>query len=1568
MYDCNCLIHPFQNDPGTSQSQRVMEDLLSGAAKIDARDLADLLDYFMQMSRHVNFYYVRSGDTKMTVSDWQSFFQKSIPFTLASVIKTPSAEIEQNFALYNSLFEKRHSSTGLQLHAYFIYYRFINEINKWYLAVKGSGLPIESFLEILIKDKLQQPLKLFIAYTNAAVKWYGIKKIDFSKLDMEIWNIEANDLYAIDNSFQSDSNGIITYSKFQRINNLFQNFKTISTPFFDSLKLICAEAKNNLELSLLPLKEELQKKHPPHLGLLFAFLNIFRQLQDDLNGYTRKHLDFFYKDVLQIKSQDAVADKTHVIFEIQKQLEKYLIKKGLLVKDGKDLNKQQIFFSLDDDIVVNKTEVADTKTLFLNNQIGLEHTYLEGVYIANDATKANGIDKDFIDSQPKNFPTLGAKLSKYSDPETKIIKPYPNARLGFILSSPVLYLKEGTRTINITLACQLKDSLCADIGNEIIKASKDCCDDPELTSKIKNSGKNQYPNFLMSTAIFLQVQNLISEQYIYLSEDIFKLAKSKGLDEKSIQQLRDNFLKDIQPLTACYCDIPVYKTEISVNLTEWIPFIDSTVPDIKQLIDEIFKPESILNVVFSGEKDWVKPATTNISMSDLVSTIDASGKIIYTFELLINASVSADQPSVSFYDSKNLKEDFGTTQPLIKIELNDRLKLSPDISLPAQGGDKQKCCDQDASCCLLKNDNNPTQLISFYHFFRNVEVLKNTGTDNTRIDVQVCGLKNFIVQNDESLQDVNGPVYFFGTRPVVRNFDIYTLPIVHDTTNSGPSFYLGSKEVFCKNWKSVRINLNWKDKPNDFREYYKGYVVEDPNATPQVFGLDEDHFLIKVSSLKDGIWKDEVGFRKLFDKVPSDALPLLPPNTDSCEHKNSDEENIYSQGILLISSDFGFANQQFCISESDFTKFDTSSRNGFIKINLRDQDFLHKDYAFVLSRQMMALGRYPGALLEGAVYKVDGNTVIVFKSTGKTIVELKDDVNSTKEKAQFSSDKADDLNTTFDNAIDLAAAPPFDSIDDGERNTLIPLVHDNKTLSNDTLAQAIATQLKLGDLQKLISIFDVFTGEIVKPLTVLIPNEPWTPIISNMSLDYTATATLEDIDLIHLYPYTGTYKAEEIKLRPTLFPAFCDEGTLFLGLKNLVPGNNLNLLFQLAEATSDSESEKQEVQWNYLDNNVWKPLRKGFEVLDDASENLTTSGIVKLAMPANMTNDNTLMPKGLHWIKASIPQNSKAVSETIGIHPQAISVTFTNDEANDRLRLSEPLPAGKISKLNVADAYVKSVQQPYETFGGEVPEIEQQYYVRVSEQLRHKGRAIQKFDYERLVLEEFPQLFKAKCINHSFALDAHLYKNDFPYAPGYVILAVIPDLNKMQAGKSFEPKVPVSIIEKIETYIRKRTSPFVRFRAMNPRYEKINFCLRVNLLPGKDENYYKEQLKEDLKELLAPWAVGKYDKLTFGQCVYRSDIIRLLENSDYVDFITDFRMSKAIPIATGAPDSSLAKICPDTPRSILIAGDIEVCINKPDCDDWKMCYENDGQIKIDCCTTEKIPVADYCIDKTIPIE
>ncbi len=1560
MYDCECLIHPFQNDPGTSQSQRVMDELLSGAAKIDARTLADLLDYFVQLSRHINYY-----DTELNVSDWQPFFKNSIPFILASIIKNQSADIENNFAYYNSLFEKKPSPNGLQLHAYFIYYRFINKINNWHLAVKDSGLPIESFLEILIKDKLMQPVKFFISYTNAAVKYYGIKRIDFSKLyDNKVWNLDVTDLYSIDNNFKTGTN-----SKFKQLNNLYQQFKTIASPFFDATNITSTEAESNLELSLLPLKEELQKKHPPHLGLLFVFLNIFRYLQNDLNGYTRKHLDFFYKDVLQIKSREAIPDKGHIIFEIQKLLKKYLVKKGILVKDGKDNNKQEILFSLDDEIVVNKTEVADIKTLFLNNQNAFAQSYVEGVYIANDATKADGIDKDFEDGQPKNFSTLGAKLSKYSDPETKIVKPYAHGRLGFILGSPVLYLKEGTRTIDINLKCELADSFCNDMEAAAIVSSRNCCDQAEdgVGNVIKNGANPGYPVFYSAAPFYDKINTILNTTYYYLNDDLLKDAVKKGISAALVDDLRNKYLIETESEEdkKCYCPTEIRRFETVIES----PIFESDFSTQLSILQDVFKPFKPLSILFSGEKEWIEPSIINLLNLE-PSPLPASKN----FSFHINATLKPDKPAVTFYDKEKLKEDFNSIQPLVKIEIDDRVKfiltgaelkaLSQMAIAVNPGNDENKCpCDQDPSCCLLIDDFMGDREISLYHFFRNI-VLRNT-TD-VWIGVKVCGVRNLIVQNDENIDDVNKLMHPFGVRPKV-----------------GANFYIGNKEIFMKNWQEIWVNVEWKDRPVDFKDYYKHYSYEpfEDGSTE----ITNDSFKINIAMLENGNWKND-GTSLLFTNP---KLARAPHCTDEIPAQWF--EDIYD----VKTGDFAPPYIPPAFNIEPLSPYNISSSYGFLRLTLDGVSFQHDRYAFVLMRHILALNNLvdPISIKFAQDFTKDAQKLIAaiilrVQSLQGPITNIQSNASGINNEITnfFSglqtlmSSLASHL-TSASGAANLAAAV-------AQVNAAIALVpqinsHISNILADDNVITANITSIDhlINDspfgpldfnnltgvgLKRLADELKDIIDQIADKLKVNtdlktgLPKEPYTPTLKSISLDYTANATLQDIDLIHLYPYAGTYKHEEIELQPTLFPTFCDEGTLFLGLKNLVPGNNLNILFQLAEATSDSESQKENVQWHYLDSNVWKPLRDGFEVLDDASGNLTTSGIIKFAMPANMTSDNTVMPKDLYWIKASIAQNSKAVSETTGIHPQAIRVTFTNDTANDKLRLSQPLAAGSISKLNVADANVKSLQQLYDTFDGSIPEIEQQFYVRVSEHLRHKGRAIQKFDYERLALEAFPQVFKAKCINHSFALDAHLYKNDFPYAPGYVILAVIPDLYKLKAGNSFEPKVPVSIIEKIEAYIRKRTSPFVRFRAMNPRYEKINFCLRVQLIKGKDENYYREKLKQDLKELLAPWAVGKYDKLTFGQCVYRSDIIRFLENTDYVDFITDFRMGKE----GETPLDTLSKVCPETPRSILIAGDIEVCINQPDCEDWKICSENDNnQIQIDCCTTPLIPVVDYCIDK-----
>ena len=1521
--NCKTIIHPFQNDPGVSQSQRIMDDLLKSNASIDGRSTADLLEYFIKLSPHINFY-----DEDNSIKNWKPFFEKSLPFALTAIIKYDQRKVNDKLSQYNKLFTKKPTKQSLQLLLQYVYNNLILPVNKWEQQCKNSNLPLELLISKTIKDKLKGPVKQFIVVANAAVKWYCTAALNFDALlKNDVWDLDITDIYA---NYTSSSFKALGRTKKERLVALQQEINTTAIAFSSIIQMFSDAAALSMDQAFFPLKEELKKLHPPHLAILFSFLKLFRHLQDDMNGFTKKHLDFFYKNVLKLQAKDAVADKAHIVFEIQKQLDKYVLKKGLLLKDGKDNNKAEILFATNDEIVVNKTQIAERKTLFLNNKTQGDDIYVEGIYMAPYAEKADGVDKDFEDASTASWATVGNKYSKYIDPENKFIKPHPNARIGFVLASPVLLLNEGKREITITLECKIEDNYCKDLTTEKPKI-KPCCEEEEKKeAKVDESGKTETapnsidpkssePSIVNATNFVKDIADKLNETFYYINRESIAAAIKKGISKGTLDKLLKFLIKQQLPGEdkLCYCPVEEKLYEITIpaktsGVQNGYENMFST--DERLLMADIIKPIKILNVAFSGADEWIYPKPDEKKANEfleikMVPAVAGSTNVSIT----IKATISHDQKAITFYDAKKLKEDIGNELPVVKIELDDRIKLFKSV----QGTAIESCCER-----KLTETN---QAISLYHFFRNVIVL-----DSSKIDVKVCGLKNFIVQNDESLQDVNAPVYPFGTRPDVIDFDIKTNTTLLNPNLIGPNFYIGSKEVLNKKWGDFCINIEWKDLPTDFHDYYKAYLKRAGK-----FGLNKDNFLINLSVLQEGKWIRENAHAVPFatqsitiqGQIYNDRKLFADNSVLSVCTKDS---QVISQTILLKNNFFSLI-PAYKINKDKQTNYNVNTQNGFIKINLQNQDFCHKVYSYVLARQMMALGKLkniPRDPLEDSIYYDAAGDPIIFDTD-----DIKTKLNST---STISAKVEDDVNNIPNGIKSKAgnvgsgniAAATADDI----RKIILPTPFIPTFIGKDLTGDVTKLRIEIGEVLVTINNIDKFQA--------IIPNEPWTPIIKSISLDYTATATTEDIELIHLYPYAGTYKKEAIAPLPTtsqprtyLFPTFCDEGTLYIGLKDLQPGSNLNMLFQLAEATADSESEKEILQWYYLENNNWKILRKGFEVLDDNTDGLTTSGIVKFALPANMTNENTVLPKGLHWIKATIPQNRKTISETIAIFTQAIKATFTKAESNDTLRLNTPLTAGSLAKLEVADSSVKKTTQPFNSFGGRQAEAEGHFYVRVSELLRHKGRAIQKFDYERLVLEAFPQIFKVKCVTHSFALDAHKYINDIPLAPGYVLLAVIPDLNQLKAAQQFEPKVPVSILENIEEFLRMRTSPFARVKAMNPRYEKVHFCLKVKLYLGKDESFYKEQLQQDLKEFLAPWAVGVYDKLSFGQCINQSDIVQFLETLHYLDYIIELKMQHEDDEVNNKPIEQYS-ICPITPRSILIAGKIDICIVQQDCEKW----------------------------------
>lgn len=408
-----------------------------------------------------------------------------------------------------------------------------------------------------------------------------------------------------------------------------------------------------------------------------------------------------------------------------------------------------------------------------------------------------------------------------------------------------------------------------------------------------------------------------------------------------------------------------------------------------------------------------------------------------------------------------------------------------------------------------------------------------------------------------------------------------------------------------------------------------------------------------------------------------------------------------------------------------------------------------------------------------------------------------------------------------------------------------------------------------------------------KPTKPYIVNTPYTSKIKRLSVGYVASLEIDPavIDLAlqpdrlyHIEPFGYRDLLEHTSKPYRFLPQFENEGELFIGIKDLMPPQNLSLLFQMAEGSADPNLERETVRWSFLDGNTWRSLEEG-RLLSDTTNGLLNSGIIKFDLPP--VEASTLLPPNLYWIRATIARNSRSVGDIVAIKTQAVSAAF-EDHGNDPNRLAQPLKTGSITGLVEPLPQVKSIHQPYSSFGGKSPEQAGSFYTRVSERLRHKNRALTSWDYEHMVLEVFPSIYKVKCLPVETSED--------PRLADVIQVIVIPDIQGKLPFDPFEPKLPADVLWQIEQYLAKHSPPFTRLVVKNPTYVRLKARLGVRLHKDANPGYYKNVLNEELQRYLAPWAYDRSAEIVFGGRINTSLIVNFLEERPYVDYVAGIKL------------------------------------------------------------------------------
>ena len=406
------------------------------------------------------------------------------------------------------------------------------------------------------------------------------------------------------------------------------------------------------------------------------------------------------------------------------------------------------------------------------------------------------------------------------------------------------------------------------------------------------------------------------------------------------------------------------------------------------------------------------------------------------------------------------------------------------------------------------------------------------------------------------------------------------------------------------------------------------------------------------------------------------------------------------------------------------------------------------------------------------------------------------------------------------------------------------------------------------------------------------PKEPYSPQLKSISIDYisetviplnnnsTSIESLNSIgEVFHVHP-EGAQKVfpSEDRNSIKLLPKYEHEGSIMFGLEGLKPRQTVSLLFNMLNKSNSSSStdDPPEISWAYLDKNKWYPISSS-KIIMDTTNGFLKTGIIVIELPYEISNNNDILDKEYYWIRASVKNNIHVTSHILDVTAQVITATIEKPETLNDKYPDQVLPAQTIKRSVKNISGIQKISQPLDSFQGVAKETSKQYYTRVSERLRHRQRAIQPWDFERLVLDEFHEIEKITCLPN---INSRYGKS------GNVLLVVSPKSESSLSPN--EPMVNNETLYQIKSFMKKFVSPFITVETRNPAYERVKVICAVSFNENHNYGFYLQKLKDDINYFILGNNKGNYVELQGSINV--SDITSYIKSLPYINFITKFSM------------------------------------------------------------------------------
>ena len=402
-------IRNYPRNAGTSQPGRYNDQLMGEKVSIIEHNIADYIVFAQKLSAYLKYY----NEKNEPAGSWQNFLRDDVSYHLAVIAAdkpvhwenawrelteniegTGATAQKENKKYFTWRFDFLYSLTGRLIDASIYSKQFVPWQNDLKALYTTANLDI---IYDLLQKYNEAAKDLFIDDDKAfTYKDMTLNKRSSININIEIYKEQLTDILFTGNSVATDGKFI-----FAGGNDVIEEINAATEYLNDLAEQLLRIYTRVHEIAEMHLKQSLVSfdQHQPHVGLFYTFLLLLDDHKKEINSLLLKHLEYYYKQVLNVKAKPYQPSKAYVTFELAKNVNEYLIKTGSLLSAGKDATSKEIYFRTQQDIIVNKTVPGEIRSFtIIKNENDKQNERVKageplGIFACSQADSSDGNGK-----------------------------------------------------------------------------------------------------------------------------------------------------------------------------------------------------------------------------------------------------------------------------------------------------------------------------------------------------------------------------------------------------------------------------------------------------------------------------------------------------------------------------------------------------------------------------------------------------------------------------------------------------------------------------------------------------------------------------------------------------------------------------------------------------------------------------------------------------------------------------------------------------------------------------------------------------------------------------------------------------------------------------------------------------------------------------------------------------------------------------------------------------------------------------------------------------------------------